>query len=236
MAQEQVSRFRHFMSRHHHAFNGAPSHALSLAGIIIAPDTTATIEPILSITPESWSTALNAKVLNTILTAQLLLPLATEFKSRVILMTPSIVPSLRPPYHAVQATVSGAIDAFTSTLAAELSQANVPVCHFKLGNIETPGSKHRKDDSRLIKGTSMRKVHDSVFDALHSRSLSRTWHVGRGSLVYDIIGAWMPSALVTRMMGINSQHVSVIDDVSVQESDDDQTTRSIEWEKVEQSP
>lgn len=235
MAQEQISRFRQFLSRHHHAFNGAPAHSLVLSGIIIVPDTSATIEPVSAITPEAWSTALNAKVLNTILIAQLLSPLATEFQSRVLFLTPSIVPSLRPPYHSVQSTVSGALEAFTGTLAAELGQLNVPVCHFKLGNIEAPGSKYRKDDNRLVKGTSMRKLHDSVFDALHAKTLSRTWHVGRGSLIYHVLGGWMPSSLVWRMMGI-TQSVQAADEVLTQESEEDQNARSIEWEKVEQSP
>lgn len=235
MAQEQISRFRQFLSRHHHAFNGAPSHALSLAGVVLLPDTTAAVEPVSATTPETWSTALNAKVLNTILTAQLLLPLVTEFKSRVLFLTPSIVPSLRPPHYAVQSTVSGALEAFTASLAAELGQLNVPVCHFKLGNIEMPNSRNRKDDTRLIKGTSIRKLHDSVFDALHAKSLSRTWHVGRGSLIYDVLGGWLPSGLVWRMMGLQ-KNVAVADDVSTQESDEDQNARSIEWEEVEQSP
>lgn len=234
-AQEQVNRFRHFLSRHHHAFSGAPSHALVLAGVILVPDTSATIEPISAITPDAWSTALNAKVLNTILTAQLLTPLATEFQSRVLVLTPSIVPSLRPPYHSVQSTVSGALEAFTSSLAAELGQSNIPVCHFKLGNIEAPGSKHRKDENRSIKGTSMRKLHDSVFDALHAKNLSRTWYVGRGSLTYALLGGWMPSSLASRMMGTAAQGVTVSDDSS-QDSEEDQTARSIEWEKIEQAP
>lgn len=235
MAQEQVARFRNFLSRHHHAFSGAPAHALSLAGIILIPDTSAAIEPVSSITPETWSTALNAKVLNTILTAQLLTPLATEFKSKVLFLTPSIVPSLRPPLHSVQSTVSAALEAFVATLAAELGQSKVPLCHFKLGNIETPGGRPRKDDTRLIKGTSVRKLHDSVFDALHAKTLSRTWHVGRGSLLYDVLGGWMPSGLVWRMMGLQ-KNVVVVDDESTQESEEDQNARSIEWEKVEQSP
>lgn len=228
-----MNRFRVFLSRHHHAFNGAAAHRLTLAGIVIAPDTTATVEPIADITPESWSTALNAKVLNTILSTQLLLPLATEFKSRVLIMTPSIVSSLRPPYHAIQSTVTGAIEGFTATLATELSDAHVPVCHMKLGNIELPGNKHRKDDSRLIRGSSMRTLHDSVFDALHATRLSRTWHVGRGSLIYDIVGSWMPSALITRMMGLSKVRSPVVEDIPTSDSEEDSTTRSIEWEKVE---
>ncbi|KAL1303699.1 hypothetical protein AAFC00_007051 [Neodothiora populina] len=231
-AQEQVSRFRNFLSRHHHAFHGAPAHALSLAGIIIVPETTATAEPIYATSPEAWSTALNAKILSTIMTTQSLLPLATEFKSRILFLTPSIVPSLRLPYHSVQSTVSGALDGFTATLAAELASANIPVCNFRLGNIGTPGGKHRKDDNRLIRGSSMRKVHDSVFDALHAKRPSRTWYVGRGSMVYDLIGAWMPSALVNRMMGVNTMIAPVADDVSTQDSEEDHGTRSIEWEKV----
>lgn len=191
------------------------------------------MEPISAISPEAWSTAFNAKVLNTILTAQLLSPLATEFKSRVLLLTPSIIPSLRPPHYAVESTVAAALDAFTATLAAELGPQNVPVCHIKLGNIEPPGNKHRKDDKRLIKGTSMRSLHDCVFDALHAKKPAQTWRVGRGALIYDVIGAWMPSTLIARMMG--TQSAPAVNDASAQESDEEVTVRSIEWEKVEQS-
>ena len=202
----------------------------------MVPDTSAGIEPVSTITAETWSTALNAKVLGTILTAQLLIPLATEFNSRLLVLTPSIVPSLRPPQHAVQCTVTGALEAFTATVAAELEQLSVPVCHFKLGNIELPNSRHRKNDARMIKGTPIRHLHDSVFDALHAKSLSRTWHVGRGSLTYDILGRWMPSSLVSRMMGFHNAAAPIVDVASTQEAEYEQTARSIEWEKVEQSP
>lgn len=225
------------MSRHHQAFEGAPAHRLTLAGVILIPDTTASVKPVSELTPEMWSTALNAKVLKTIATTQLLMPLVTDFQSRVLLLTPSVIPSLRPAYHAIESAVSASLEAFTASLAAELSLKNINVCHMKLGNIET-GVKSRKDDTKRFKGTSIRKLHESVYDALKAKNPSRTWYVGRGSMVYSFIGGMLPGSLIGWMMGVRTMP-SPVDDLSSQGShgsdDEEPIARSLEWEKVEQA-
>jgi NAD(P)-dependent dehydrogenase (short-subunit alcohol dehydrogenase family) len=133
-----MQRFHHFLSRHHHAFDGASAHRLTLAGVILVPDiSTVTVGSIAQLSPEAWATALNAKVLHTITVARYMLPLVTEFKSKILLLTPNVVSSLRPPYRAIESTVSSALGAFAASLSSELSLQGLHACHFKLGNIET---------------------------------------------------------------------------------------------------
>ncbi|KAG9647255.1 DUF1776-domain-containing protein, partial [Aureobasidium melanogenum] len=205
-AEGQMQRFHHFLSRHHHAFDGASAHRLTLAGVILVPDiSSVTVGSIAQLSPEAWSTALNAKVLHTITVARYMLPLVTEFKSKILLLTPNVISSLRPPYRAIESTVSSALGAFAASLSSELSLQGLHACHFKLGNIEIAGSKQKRDENRRVRGalgTPIRKLHEAMFDALHSSDPSRTWYVGRGSLIYDFIGSWIPSGVVGWMMGL----------------------------------
>lgn len=179
-----------------------------------------------------WSTALNAKVLNTILTTQQLLPLVTDFHSRILLLIPSVMSSLKAPNHAIESTVHSALEAFAASLASELRPLNVRLCHFKLGNIELPGSKQRGDAAiSRVKGTSIRKLHESVFDALQAKRPRRTWYVGRGSLTYDFIGGWMPAGVVSWMMGLQKPREVPLEDTAEQFEGSD---TSVQWEKLEQ--
>ncbi|KAH0342097.1 DUF1776-domain-containing protein, partial [Aureobasidium melanogenum] len=233
-AEGQMQRFHHFLSRHHHAFDGASAHRLTLAGVILVPDVSSvTVGSIAQLSPEAWSTALNAKVLHTITVARYMLPLVTEFKSKILLLTPNVISSLRPPYRAIESTVSSALGAFAASLSSELGLQGLHACHFKLGNIEIAGSKQRRDESRRIRGalgTPIRKLHEAMFDALHSSNPSRTWHVGRGSLIYDFIGSWIPSGVVGWMLGL--QHAPGNEDQHTPESEDSSSDRSITWEKI----
>ncbi|KAH0160678.1 DUF1776-domain-containing protein, partial [Aureobasidium melanogenum] len=233
-AEGQMQRFHHFLSRHHHAFDGASAHRLTLAGVILVPDiSSVTVGSIAQLSPEAWSTALNAKVLHTITVARYMLPLVTEFKSKILLLTPNVISSLRPPYRAIESTVSSALGAFAASLSSELSLQGLHACHFKLGNIEIAGSKQKRDENRRVRGalgTPIRKLHEAMFDALHSSNPSRTWHVGRGSLIYDFIGSWIPSGVVGWMMGL--QHAPGNEDQQTFESEDSSSDRSITWEKI----
>ncbi|KAK5124143.1 hypothetical protein LTR85_001846 [Meristemomyces frigidus] len=234
-AQDQLARFRGLLEREHLAFDGAEPHQLNFAGLVLVPDTQATPARVDEISSEEWSDALNAKVLNTIATTQLFLPTVTEHKAKVLLLTPSVTPALKLPLHAVENTVYGALEGFTSSLAAELKQDGVAVSHFKLGNIDIPSvtAKQRRDGvaKPMLKATPLRKLHDSVFDALVAKRPSRTWHVGRGSLAYDIIGSWMPPTVIGWMMGASRRPV-VVEDVKEEEMQGSQG--SLTWEKIDQ--
>ena len=54
---------------------------------------------------------------------------------------------------------------------------------------------------RGTKGSSLRELHDGVFDAVVGRTSSGTMFLGRGSLTYDVVGRWVPKGLIGWMMG-----------------------------------
>lgn len=208
-AQEQVRRFRGLLEREHVAFENAMPHRLDFKGLVLVPDTgSLPAGRIDELSSEDWSDASNAKVLNTVATTQLFLPILTAQRAKVLLLTPSITPALLSPGHALENSTYAALAAFASTLSAEMAQGEtgVSVTHFKLGNIDIPSvtAKHRREGqapSRL-KATPMRKLNDAVFDALMSSRSSRTWRVGRGSLTYDLIGSVAPAGIIGWMLSL----------------------------------
>lgn len=238
LAQEQMARFQNLMGREHFAFEGAEPHRLDFRGLVLVPDTASV--PSMSIedtNAEDWSTALNAKVLNTIATTQLFLPSLISYGSRVLLLTPSITPALQAAGHAVENTIYSSLTSFTSTLAAEMREqgTGVSVSHFKLGNLDIPSqtAKQRREGQQVsrLKATPLRKLHDSVFDALSARNPGRTWRVGRGSLAYDMIGAIAPQSVVVWMLGSGKRRAEKRD---VAEEGLASSQGSIGWEKLDQ--
>lgn len=237
-AQGQMRRFHSLLEREHRAFDEAEPHKLRLCGLILAPDTQTSPERIEDISSEEWSDALNAKVLNTIATTQLFLPAITEQQAKILLLTPSVMPALRMPGHGIESTVYGALEAFSSSLRAELAESDVSVSHFKLGNIDIPSvtAKNRRDGvpAPRLKATPQRRLHDAVFDALVAKRPARTWHVGRGSLAYDIVGAWMPKGALGWMMGAGvRRRQGFVEEVAGEEGLAG-SQGSLAWEKVEQ--
>lgn len=55
---------------------------------------------------------------------------------KVVVLTPSIVSSINPPFHAPEATVCSALSAFTEVLTAELRPLSIPVTHVQLGTFD----------------------------------------------------------------------------------------------------
>lgn len=110
----------------------------------MVPDLIFPTGPVETVSPELWSDALNAKVLNTILVTQALLPTVCEFKSRLLLLTPNIVSSLRPPFHSVETTIVSALEGFLASLRAELGTLGIDVVQFQLGtfDLSNVGPKH----------------------------------------------------------------------------------------------
>ncbi|KAJ9669071.1 hypothetical protein H2201_000897 [Coniosporium apollinis] len=265
--QAAMERFNSILLYPHHAFSGASPHNLNFAGIILVPDLLYPTGPIETVTPDLWSDALNVKVLGTIATAQAFLPTVCEFKAKVLMLTPSIVSSLRPPFHGVESAVVGALEGFTSSLRQELDTLGISVCHFKLGTFDcgaVGGKSHlatigdpqtdswppsaraqyaqnfvmqsRIAGSRglfsgsgaVAKGSSLRELHNAVFDALTQKRPRKVWRVGRGSVAYDIVGNWVPAGIVGWMMGV--RRVS-LDEVSEPKLEDSVGT----WERVEKA-
>lgn len=266
--QMSMERFNNLLSTKHHAFNGAAPHELSFAGLIIVPDFQYPSGPIETLSAEIWSDTIDTKVLKTIATVQAFLPTVCEFKSRILVLTPSIVSSLRPPFHAIENTVVSALDGFTTTLRRELSTLGIPVVSIKLGSFDCsnhnpknalqpisesrtyawpPSARNlyaqnfitqtRVAESRglfgetggVAKGSSLKKLHHAVFDALTAKSPWSTWRVGRGSVQYDIIGRYIPASIIGWMLGL--RRVSLAEIATPQQVDE----AAQAWEKVEHS-
>lgn len=261
--REAMERFNNLLLRPHIAFSGASPHNLNFRGIIVVPDVIYPTGPIETISPELWSDALNAKVLNTIAVVQTFLPTVCGFKARVLVMTPSIVASLRPPFHSVETAVVSALEGFTASLRGELGTLGIDVCQFKLGTFDCSnvgGKQHLQSlgsprvdawpaaarlsygsnyinqsrvarsrglfDQRGNTGSSLRELHNVVFDALTQKRPRRVYRVGRGSITYDLVGNWLPGGLVGWMLGVRR--------VSLTEALEPKLEDSVHsWEKIE---
>ncbi|KAI9843395.1 MAG: hypothetical protein M1837_006421 [Sclerophora amabilis] len=255
ISQGAIDQFNKFLLSPQHAFPGAAPHTLNLVGFILIPDNLYPSGPVETLAPEIWSDALNAKVLAPIAITQAFLRTICDFKPRVLVLTPSIVPSLTPPFHSIESSVVAALGAFTTSLARELGTMAIDVCHFKLGTFDYGGlgRNHHQHSNKLQaingpradvlswpataraayaknyftlsassatattninrnnKGSSFRELHNSVFDALTDDGRPpRVWHVGSGSLVYDIVGAWVPAGIVGWMLGIRQVEPSAM--------------------------
>lgn len=53
-----------------------------------------------------------------------------------------------------------------------------------------------------LKGSSLRHLHNSVFDVIDGSITADTVRVGLGASVYGFVGRWAPRSLVSWMMGI----------------------------------
>lgn len=230
-AREQLGRFHSLLAREHRAFDEAEPHKLNFIGLVLVPDTQSAPMRVEAISSEEWSDAFNAKVLNPIAITQLFLPSITEHKAKLLLLTPSVTPSLKPPNHALESTVYAALEAFTTSLASELKDTGATLSHFKLGSFDIPlsSSKHQHalTPARRIKSTPLRQLHDSVFDVLVAKRPSRMVYVGRGSFAYDVIGRWVPRGVVGWMMGLGVKRKEV-------EVEGRRLDLEGSWEKVEQ--
>ena len=235
-AREQLARFRNLLGREHVAFDGAEPHRLHFRGLVVVPESSAVpAGPVEEVSSEDWSDALNAKVLSTIATTQLFLPTLRQHSARMLLLTPSVTSALSLPGHGVENTVNGALNAFATTLSAELEGQGVSVSRFKLGNLDIPSqtARQRRDGvpAPRLKATPLRRLHDSVFDALSASRPARTWYVGRGSLAYDIVGSIAAPSVVTWMMGIGRRREQPRADAVKAEMATSQA--SLTWEKVD---
>jgi NAD(P)-dependent dehydrogenase (short-subunit alcohol dehydrogenase family) len=263
--QEAIERFNDTLTRPHVASSGASPHSLNLRGVVLVPDLIFPTGPVETVSPELWSDALNAKVLNTIAVTQALLPTVCEHKARILMLTPSIVASLRPPFHSVETTIVKALEGFLASLRAELRTLGIDVLQFHLGTFDyshvgpkhhlqtrAAGSPHawpattralyarnfetqtRAGPSRGFlnadsSGSSLRELHNAVFDALTQNRPRSIWRVGRGSVTYDLVGSWVPDNLVGWMMGL--RRVSLDTHRAPKLEDSVQS-----WEKVEATP
>ncbi|KAF2099462.1 DUF1776-domain-containing protein [Rhizodiscina lignyota] len=263
-SQLAIERFNQLLATPH---GDGTSRHLQFTGLVLVPDLVYPSGPIETVSAELWSDALTAKVVGTVATTQAFLPTVCAHKARVLVLTPSIVPSLRPAFHGVETAVVGALEGFTHTLQRELGTLGIPVTQLRLGSFDcsTIGERTHMlplsssatlmwplsarnlyaqnflsqgrigmnngiftESGSSPKGSSLRELHHAVFDNLTQRYPQQVVRVGRGSLIYDLVGRFVPGGLVGWILGM--RRVS-LDEVAQARMEDSVAA----WEKVERS-
>ncbi|CAG8978778.1 hypothetical protein HYALB_00011927 [Hymenoscyphus albidus] len=152
-ARASIDRFTEFLFRPHTAFAGSKTHHLILRSVIFIPGTTYPSQPIATLPPGTLSDLLNTRLLTPIITLQNFLPLLQDhplpqpqllppgarppvFKPSVLLLTPSIIPSIQPAFHLPESMIVSALSSFSTVLASELAPLDIPVTHLQLGTFD----------------------------------------------------------------------------------------------------
>lgn len=146
-AGTSIEGFAQFLQASHAAVPGAKPHHLTLKSVILIPSMSYQTSPIATIPPSSFADLFDTHLLHPILTIQAFLPLLTarltsvsdKSPPKVMVLTPSIINSINPPFHAPEATVCSALSAFTDVLAGELRPLSIPVAHVQLGTFDFTG-------------------------------------------------------------------------------------------------
>ncbi|RAL67870.1 hypothetical protein DID88_008595 [Monilinia fructigena] len=194
-ASAAIDRFTAHLRAPHSPFQGGKTHHLIFRSLIIIPSLTYPSSPIATLSASALSDLLNTRLLNPILILQNFLPLLIQLpfqgssssinaqKPSVLVLTPNIIPSLSPAFHAPESSTTSFLKTFTQTLTSELYPLSIPV-------VEVTG-----------KESNLRELNNAVFDAMERQS-GGVVRVGMGSSVYGFIGAWVPRGLVGWMMGV----------------------------------
>lgn len=74
---------------------------------------------------------------------------------------------------------------------------------------------------RGFKGSSLRRLHNSVFDVMDGSITSDTVRIGLGSSVYGFVGRWAPRGLVSWLMGIRR-----VDELSTWKTSEEGSSRT----------
>ncbi|KAI5924037.1 hypothetical protein F4810DRAFT_710131 [Camillea tinctor] len=249
-AGTSIEHFVTYLQTPHAPVPRANPNYLSLTSVILIPSLNYQTSPIATIPPSSFADLFNTHLLHPILTIQSFLPLLTSritphgekaSPPKVLVLTPSIISSINPPFHAPEATVCSALSAFTEVLSAELRPLNIPVTHIQLGTFDfssftphhhpahtsnllsTAETRHWPEAARHafarnyvsqstsaiaagrvrgLRGSSLRDLHNAVFDVLDGSDASPVVRVGLGAGLYGFVGRWAPRGLVAWMMGI----------------------------------
>ncbi|KAK4227254.1 hypothetical protein QBC38DRAFT_443937 [Podospora fimiseda] len=289
-AGSSIDHFARYLQSPHCAIPKGEKYHIRLKAVILIPSLNYTTSPIATIPPSSFADLFNTHLLHPIVTIQAFLPLLTtrlataekkeitetpetrkDKSPKVLVFTPSIIPSINPPFHAPEATVCSALSAFTEVLAAELGPLQIPVTHMQLGTFDFSGftpaqqrvqrgqnwSGGRQQQLLLaeeaetlnwpemarrtyarnfvnqstsaiapgkiggIRGSSLKELHNAVFDVIDGSLTSGTVRVGLGASVYGFVGRWVPRTVVAYMMGIRK-----VDELAAWQSSAHGTPRS----------
>lgn len=217
---DALDKFNEYLSRP----NPPHMHKLRLASLVILPASPPSIASIADLHPYQWSDTITTHVLAPFSTIHAFYPLISAHKPSILFLTPSIIPSLNPPSHALDNVIAGAMQSYISTLRKEVMHLGANIVHFKLGTFDdgqetadkalvvrpagnkTSGAYGRRlgDDTPVLADPSqdpLRELHNSVFDAIvRGKGRGGTIFVGQGSRTYDWVSRWVPGGLIGRIL------------------------------------
>ena len=248
--EETLQKFTTYINTPQHPLSNAPPHNLHLNSLVLLPAITLPVSPVTSLSPPDWSDILNTNLVAPFTNLHAFLPLLVSQKSSLLLLNPSIVPSLTPPSHAAESVIGGALSQYISTLRREVQVQGVNVVQFRLGHFDYGATLsenqqlvpsqyslraefarrrlEQKGAEKSVKGQSLRELHNGVFDAMvRGKGRNGTIFVGRGARSYDLVGKWVPDGVVRWMMG-----AAKINGVETMEKEGS-VEGSVEWEKVD---
>ena len=138
--QQTIDHFESLFTPTQTLQRGVGSRDLTFAGLLVIPDPTFPTGPVQTLSTEAWADTLNAKILGTIATTQAFLRTISEYRSRLVFLTPATTYSIQPPFHSAEVTVLGALDGFIASLRGELATLGLHVCNIKMGAFEVTGN------------------------------------------------------------------------------------------------
>lgn len=261
-ARASVSRFSSYLKSPVIPFQGAPAHHLKFTALILIPDSNFPSGPIETIPLDHWSDTFNLKVIRTLAITQLFLPIVTEFKSRLLFVTPGIGYSLRLPFHAPEVAAVGALEGVIGCLRREVGAAGVQVGWIKVGTLDlNPTEKKGNKESATradvlawspavrsiyargyvnskavgdgVKGSSLKEVNAAVVAGMLDRKVKKVMRVGSGSVAYDFIGTWAPEGAVGWMLGLRGGKRVTESVRGSSPGSAHSLESSVEWERVD---
>ncbi|KAK6510130.1 hypothetical protein TWF481_004844 [Arthrobotrys musiformis] len=260
-ARSSISRFTSYLKSPVTPFPGAPTHHLKFTSLILIPDSNFPSGPIETIPLDHWSDTFNLKLIQTLAITQLFLPLITEFRGRVVFVTPGIGYSLRLPFHAPEVAAVGALEGVIGCLRREVAAAGVQVCWIKVGTVDlgTPERKGGRESATRadvlswspamrsiyargymssksvgdgVRGSSLKEVNAAIVAGMLDKRAKKVMRVGSGSVAYEVIGRWVPEGVVGWMLGLNGGR-RVTESVRGSPSGVQSLESSVEWERVD---
>ncbi|KAK0115442.1 hypothetical protein ONS96_013898 [Cadophora gregata f. sp. sojae] len=220
-ARASIDRFTAHLQTPHAAFQGAKHHHLTFRSLILIPASTYPSLPIAALPASTVSDLLNTRLLTPILTLQAFLPLLQTLplshphfhsssgspsppssaegpKPSILLLTPSIITSLSPAFHAPEALINSALTSLSTVLTAELSPLKIPVTHLQLGTFDlsafTPHSRNTSSPAAQRAETlkwddSTRLAYSRNFVAMTSSKSGSGSGLGKGTPLRELNNA-----------------------------------------------
>lgn len=175
--EAQIERFHNWLLSPQTVFEGAGKNGryyLNLAGLVLVPALSSyQAAPIEILDGGIWSDTVNINVLQPIATARCFIPSLVNFRGRIVALQSAIIPSLAPPFCALETVVGNALSSWLSVLEREVTPFALGVSLIKVGNLE---GMHKQHPSSSFPSSTTSSNHRTPSPAaLNSRADVFTW-------------------------------------------------------------